>query len=163
MFLSLLASASCIAQLVSTDPDWKETEVPPPPTFNAASLPRLVPFDVSINSELRWAVDPATIKISEDGLIRYVVVARSVSGTVSALYETINCGKAEFKTYARYNANGGWAAVENPEWRSMHDKLPSKHALMLAKQGACVGNGAANSADDVVRALKRTSPSSYER
>ena len=156
--LSLLTSVACYAQLVSTDPDWKEAEVPPPPAFNAATLTRLVTFVVSVDSELRWAVDPASIKISEDSLIRYVVFARSTSGTVSAFYESINCGKAEFKTYARYNTHSGWLAVENPEWRSLRDKLPSKHALMLAKQGACVGNAAVNSADELVRALKNPQP-----
>ncbi len=151
------------AQLVSTDPDWKETEVPAPPALNATDLKRLIPFEVSANSELRWSVDPASIKITDDGLVRYVVVARSPTGLINALYETINCNKAEFKTYARYNANGGWATVENPQWRSMYDKLPSRHALMLAKQGACVGNAPAQSATEMVQALKKTGTSAIER
>lgn len=164
LVLSLSAGMTAShAQLVSTDPDWKETDVPAPPVFDASALTRLVPFEVSPNSTLRWAVDPASVNITPDGLVRYVVVARSPSGVVNALYETINCGRAEFKTYARYNANSGWATVENPEWHSMYDKLPSKHALMLAKQGACVGNAAAQSADDIVRALKKTNSSSYDR
>lgn len=164
LVLSLSAGmAPCYAQLVSTDPDWQETEVPAPPILNVADLTRLVPFEVSANSELRWAVDPVSIKITSDGLVRYVVVARSPSGLINALYETINCNKAEFKTYARYNANGGWATVENPQWRSMYDKLPSKHALMLAKQGACVGKSAAQSATEMVQALKKTGSSANER
>lgn len=151
------------AQLVSTDPDWKETEVPAPPALNATDLKRLIPFEVSANSELRWSVDPASIKITDDGLVRYVVVARSPTGLINALYETINCNKAEFNTYARYNANGGWSTVENPQWRSMYDKLPSRHALMLAKQGACVGNSSAQSATEMVQALKKTGTSTNER
>lgn len=143
------------AQMVSTDPDWKEAEVPAPPALNVTDLKRLVPFEVSAHSELRWAVDPAAITITDDGLVRYVVVARSTSGLINALYEAINCNKAEFKTYARYNAHGGWVTVEAPQWRSLYDKLPSRHALMLAKQGACVGHATAQSATEMVQTLKK--------
>ena len=61
------------AYLTPDDPDWKETEVPPPPAFD---VKKLVVFDVSSNSELVYGVDPATIQISEkDSLVRYVMVA----------------------------------------------------------------------------------------
>lgn len=163
--LSLSVSmGSSHAQLVSTDPDWQEIAVvPAPPALNGANLKQLVPFEVSAYSDLRWSVVPASIQISGDGLVRYVVVAQSASGLINALYETINCNKAEFKTHARYNANGGWVSVGDPQWRSMYDNLPSKHALMLAKQGACVGNAPAQNATDMVQALKKTSASTNER
>lgn len=152
---SLAGMNSGYAQMVTSDPDWKETEVPAPTALSMADLARLVPFEVSGNSELRWAVDPVSIAISNDGLVRYVVVARSPSGVVNAVYESINCGKAEFKIYARYNANGGWKSIEDPQWRSLHDKLPSKHTLMLARQGACSGTSAAQSSAAMVQALKK--------
>lgn len=156
-----VGTTASYAQLVAADPDWKESDTPTPPAFdasNASNMARLVPFEVSISSGLRWFVDPATLSVASDGLVRYVVVARSESGITHAFFEAINCGRAEVKTYARQNsqgrANGGWTVVEQPEWRSMYDKLPSKHALALAKQGACDGRAAAQSAADVVRALK---------
>jgi hypothetical protein len=151
------------AQLLSMDPDWKEADAPPAPTFDAATLARLVPFEVSIESELRWGIDPTSIQISNDGLVRYVVVARSQSGVINAFYETINCNKAEFKIYARHSGKGEWAVVERPDWRSLYDKAPSKHALMLAKQGACVGNSTAQNATLMMHALKNTGPSVYDR
>jgi len=98
------ASLGAAAQLTPPDPDWKELEAPPPPTFEVS---RLVPFDVSINSALQFGVDAGTINIGRDGVVRYVIVARSTSGTINAMYEGLRCSTGEMRTYARYNASGG--------------------------------------------------------
>ena len=42
--------------------DWKESEVPPPPAFDAG---KLLTFDVSVGSSLVFGVDPATLHVSE--------------------------------------------------------------------------------------------------
>ena len=164
LVLSLFAGLSAShAQLPSTDPDWQEADAPPAPVFDIATLTRLVPFEVSIDSDLRWGIDPTSIQINNDGLVRYVVVARSQSGVINAFYESINCNKAEFKIHARHNGKNGWAIVERPDWRSLYDKAPSKHALMLAKQGACTGTSAAQSATLMMHAIKNTGPAAYDR
>lgn len=162
LFVGLTASH---AQLPSTDPDWKESDAPPPPVLDAATLSRLVPFEVSIDSDLRWGIDPASIQINNDGLVRYVVIARSTSGVINAFYETIDCNKAEFKIHARHSGKGEWSLVTRPDWRSMFDKTsPSKHVLMLAKQGACMGKATAKNATLMMQAIKNTGPAVvYER
>jgi CNP1-like family len=146
------------AQLLATDPDWKENEAPAPAALN---LKGLVPFEVSTASNLTWALDPTAVVIVGDGLVRYVAVARSQSGVVNALYEVINCSSGELKTYARIvakesdAASKAWAVVDDPKWKSLYD-VPSKHALVLAKQGVCTGNTAAQNINEIVTSLKRT-------
>ena len=163
-FAALLAiglsfASSGFTQLLATDPDWKESDVPPPPA--ALNLKDLVPFEVSTVSNLVWALDPTGVTIVGDGLVRYVVVARSSSGVFNALYEVINCSKGEMKTYARIVGKESdtetkkWVAVQDPQWKSMYD-IPSKHALVLAKQGVCTGNTAAQTVSEIVTALKKT-------
>lgn len=161
-FLTLLVglglAASGSAQLLATDPDWKESDAPPPPALN---LKALVPFEVATVSNLTWALDPTAVTIVGDGLVRYVVVARSQSGVLNALYEVINCSNGELKTYARIvgkeveAAGKAWVAVQDPQWKSMYD-VPSKHALALAKQGVCTGNTAAQNVNEIVTSLKKT-------
>jgi hypothetical protein len=90
-----------LAQLAGDDLDWKEAEVPTPPAFEIA---RLIPFEVTADSAIRFGLDPASISIGKDGVVRYVVVARSTSGVVTGLYEGIRCARGEFRTYARHNA-----------------------------------------------------------
>lgn len=131
--------------------DWTEEAVPPPPAFATA---RLLTFDVSQASSLAYGVDPATLRISKDGVLSYVVVARSASGASNVMYEGIRCETGEMKTYARYSPSGVWTPVSKPEWKSMFDNMPSKHALALARAGACDNAAQASSVNEVIRQLK---------
>jgi CNP1-like family len=159
LIISLTLATPSFAQLLATDPDWKESDAPPPPALNFKSL---LPFEVSAVSNLTWALDPAALTIVGDGLVRYVVVARSPSGVFNALYEVINCSNAEFKTYARMVgkesevSDKAWVVLQDSQWKSM-TAAPSKHALSLAKQGVCTGKTAAQTVAEIVTSLKRTS------
>ena len=153
-FLTLMMglTGTAWAQPALDNPDWTESEVPPPPAFD---VNKLIPVDVSPNASLVYGVDPSTIHISNsDGLVRYVIVASSASGARNAMYEAIRCSTGEFKTYARYSPDGHWNPVVHPEWQSMFDNMPSKHALRLARAGICDGRTAALSVDAVVTRLK---------
>ncbi len=150
--LLLGISATVWAQTTADDPDWKESDVPPPPAFDVG---KLITFEVSPNSSLVYGVDPASIRISgSDSLVRYVMVATSASGARNVMYEGIRCSTGEFKTYARYSPDGRWHAVSNPEWRSMFGNMPSKHALRFAKAGACDNAAPAPSVEVLVGRLK---------
>ena len=144
---------SCVAwaQFNPDALDWKEGEVPPPPTFDVG---KLLVFDVSTGSTLVYGVDPATLRIGDDGIVRYVVVATSRTGARNVLYEGIRCSSGEFKTYARHSAEGGWRAVEKPEWRSMFGNMPSRHAVQLARTGACTNSAPAASVAEIVQRIK---------
>ncbi len=134
------------------DPDWKETEAPPPPSF---STDKLIPIEMPQYVSLRFGVDPSTLAITLDGIVRYVVVASNATGSFSAMYEGIRCASGEVKTYARYSSNGHWSSVRDPQWQGLNDNLPSRHALALARQGVCEGRAAtANSVATMVNVLK---------
>jgi hypothetical protein len=149
----MVCSAVAQAAMPELDPDWKEAEVPVPPAFSTSHLLLIeMPSYVS----LKFGVDPATLTISPDGIVRYVMVAVNASGSVNAMFEGIRCATGEVKTYARSNAADVWTNVKDPQWRNLTDNLPSKHALALARQGACDGRSApASSAADIIKALKK--------
>ncbi len=146
------------AQLVAEDPDWKENDASPAPEFDRK---RLVRFEVPIGAALEFGVDPATITIGKDGVVRYVVVASSANGNLNAMYEAIRCATGEFKTYARRTGDSAWSVVQQPSWRSMQENMPSRHSFRLAKQGVCIGRAPASSVAEIVRSL--TSPPSDTR
>ena len=154
--LALVVSSTAMGQVFVEDPDWKEIDVPTPPSFNRD---KLIPVNMPPYVTLRFGVDPTTLTITDDGVIRYVMVAQKPGGgdggTFSAMYEGIRCAAGEFKTYARFGASGQWASVSNPQWRPFTDNNTSKHALALARQGACDGRSArARSVQTIVNALK---------
>jgi hypothetical protein len=132
----LLCVATChvSAQLIDQDPDWKEVEIPAPPTFRAD---RLVVLDMPRHITLKVGLDPDTLRVTPDGIIRYVMVATAASGSTYASYEGIRCLTGEVKIYARHGATGQWIPVKDPQWKPLNDNQPSPHALALARQGAC--------------------------
>ena len=131
--------------------DWKEIEVPPPPAFDVG---KLLTFEVSSGSSLVYGVDPATLNIGKDGIVRYVMVASNATGARNVWYEGIRCATGEFKTYARHTTTDGWRKIDNADWRSVFGNLPSKHAVEFARAGACDNTAPASSVYDIVRQLK---------
>ncbi|TXT38292.1 MAG: hypothetical protein FD135_2984 [Comamonadaceae bacterium] len=105
---------------------------------------------------LKFGIDPATLSISSDGIVRYVMVAQNASGSVNAMFEGLRCATGQVKTYARASSSGAWSVVKDPQWRDLGDNLPSKHAMALVQQGVCEGRTVAGrTAQDLIRVLKR--------
>jgi hypothetical protein len=157
----LVFSVASFAQIIVKDPDWVEVDAPPPPVFSKTGLIALVmPPYVS----MKFGVDPATLSITPDGVVRYVVVATSPSGASTAMYEGIRCSAGEFKTYARQGANGQWVIAKDAEWRELTANNTSKHTLALARQGACDGRATtASSAALIVERLNSGVPPGKNR
>lgn len=152
LLLSLALGPAAWAQLTPDDPDWKELDVPPPPAFD---LGKLVTFEVSAGSSLVYGVDPASIRISRaDGIVRYVMVASSAGGARNVVYEGIRCATGEFRTYARYSAEGGWKTATQSEWRSLFANMPSRYALRFAQAGGCDNGAVPPSVEVLVSRLK---------
>jgi hypothetical protein len=149
--LALLAGAGAVhAQLAPINPDWREVEAPPAPAF---SLDGLIPLDTP-RSGLRFGVAPASVALGSDGIVRYVVVATGPSGAVNAMYEGIRCNTGEYKVYARHNPGSGWVLARDPQWQPLQSAPMPRHALTIARTGACIGHGTAASAAKVVSDLR---------
>jgi len=131
-------------------PDWKESDTPPPPAFDER---RLVPIEMPSYMTLRFGVDPNTIVVTDDGLVRYVVVATNkAGGATNAFYEGVRCATGEMKGYAR-SSGAGWEVVPNPDWRPMA-LLNSSYTHALASQGLCRSGAPRASVGEMVRRLK---------
>ncbi|MES2936421.1 MAG: CNP1-like family protein [Pseudomonadota bacterium] len=147
---ALVAAGTCFAQLTDADPDWKEQEAPPPP---ALKTERLIGLEVP-GSLLNFGVDPDSVAVGSDGVVRYVVVARSSSGVTNAMYEGLRCSTGEWKVYARHNPDAGWKQVKESEWKPISGNSQARHSLVIARTGACVGRGANGTATQIVRDLR---------
>ena len=148
-FALAAAAAGASAQLATPDPDWKESEAPAPPPVTSS---RLIELDIP-GSTLRFGVDPASVTVGTDGIVRYVVVATSTTGTVNAVYEGLRCSTAEVKVYARHNPDSGWAPARG-DWQPLHQIRNSRYSLLVARNGACVGHAPNGNAAQVVRDLR---------
>ncbi|WP_235507975.1 CNP1-like family protein [Variovorax sp. Root434] len=133
-----------------TDKEWEETATPPPPAFSES---RLLPIEMPPYMSLKFGIDPNTIAITGDGIVRYVVVAHNRNGgAVNAFYEGVRCSTAEMKSYARYN-NGAWQDVAKPEWKRLND-LNSSYTRALSRQALCRGNAPRASIGEMVQNIR---------
>jgi len=153
--LALGLAPAAMAQLF-VNPEWKESEVPPAPAFDQR---RMVEIDMPPMLDLKFGVDPATIVITNDGVVRYVVIAKNTgpSGAINAFYDGVRCATGEGKTYARFSGDA-WHEVENPEWKRL-DQARTRYNLALARQAICTSGAPRRSAAEMVRELRK--PQNY--
>lgn len=146
--LGLLVLAACGAAHAQmfADSDWREAAAPQPPALRTTQL---VPLSMP-GSAMRWGVDPASISIGPDSVVRYVVVAAG-EGAVTGLYEGLRCNTGEVKLYMR-NMGGQWQPA-NGDWKPLHGNGAARHSLAVARHGACIGHGPNSSASQIARDL----------
>lgn len=154
-----LASAGAAAQLVPVDPDWKEIDAPRPPALRTEGL---VMLEVR-GSALRFGVDPESISIGPDRIVRYVLVARGDSGVVNAFYEGIRCNSGDVKVYARHDADKGWIPAPGAEWVGLQEGRHARTSMQMARGGACVGNAPNGSPRQIVKDLRSGPEHRFER
>lgn len=132
------------------NPDWVEDKDPSPPAFShTRALPLPMPSYVTVSV----GIDPSTVTVGQDGVVRYVAVMRNATGTVHAAYEGIRCANDQVKTYARAGSSGTWTIVQEPQWRDVNGNQPSRHAFAFARLAACDVR-IANRQADIIKALQ---------
>jgi hypothetical protein len=147
------------AQAQFKDPDaepWQESAVTAPASFSTDSLQ---PFDVAQGSALSYGIDPKTLTVGGDGVVRYVMVARSSSGALNVLFQGVRCATAEFKTYGRWNNNASsWNTSTKEEWQPLSFSGFSRPAMMLARAGICDGKTINGNSQKILHTIKHGRP-----
>lgn len=141
------AATLATAQLAAPDADWQEAPPPPPPALKTDGL---IPLSIP-GSSMRWGVDPASISIGPDRVVRYVVVAAGPSA-INGIYEGLRCNTGEVKVYMRHSG-GQWHAGSDDAWKPLHGNGAARHSLMIARSGACMGHGPNSSPVQIARDL----------
>lgn len=139
------------AQVAPPIPEWVEEKPPSPPAF---VTDQLIPIDMPRYVSVDVGIDPATLTVGTDGVVRYVVVMRNASGSSMAAFEGLRCTTDEVKTYARFGTANQWIVVKEPEWKPINSNMPSKHAFAIARQGAC-DTHLSSSREETIRLLKQ--------
>jgi hypothetical protein len=122
---------SAFTYLLDRKGTWQENKVESLPALPQAST-QLLPFDVSNNTQLKFAIDPASLTVGSDGVVRYAIVITSPGGARNINYEGIRCDTYEWRLYASLNAdhNGwdqtvanDWSRIENGTLNAYHSSL----------------------------------------
>ena len=121
-------------ELLLNERDWREKGIKLP---EFPHPDRLVEFHVSAGTSFHFFIDPQTLSIGDDGVVRYVLVARSASGAQNIWFEGIRCTTGEFKQYATGRSDSSWVARHDAEWAPIEPKDINRQHQALRRQYFC--------------------------
>lgn len=157
-FAALAAQAAGQANVQKSDweleqerRDWKEHEVALPP------LPKggLIEFFVSSASSFKFFIDPQSLSVGVDGVVRYTLMARSASGAETVSYEGIRCGGAGlYRAYA-FGNGGAWSKSTRTDWRPIEPKSVQRWHNELRGSYFCPNGVSIATAAEGLDALRR--------
>lgn len=121
---------SAFVYLLDRKGNWVENQVDTLPPLPQDS--NLLPFEVSGNTPLQFAIDRNSLSVGTDGVVRYTVVVTSPSGARNVNYEGIRCDTYEWRLYAGLNADhDDWdRTVANEFSRIENGALNAYHAAL---------------------------------
>ena len=152
--LALVALAAC-ANKPQAQSDWERRnaqgvpvqEEVAPPTYPAKA--NLAEFSVLDADGFRFYVDRASLAVGSDGIVRYVLVARSPQGAENVTFEGLRCASAEQRVYALGRPDGSWS-VARSSWRP----VASPRHVTLFRDYFCPQSEPIRSRDEGIRALE---------
>lgn len=130
---------------------WQEIAIHLPTMPDMANL---IPFDVSATATQTFSVAPETLTVGADGVIRYVMVARSSSDALNISYQGLRCASLEKKLYAFGRPDGSWSRSRNDAWEPISSNAANRRHAALAQDYFCSGSTVAGKASDIVRRMK---------
>jgi hypothetical protein len=130
--------------------EFKEADLPLP------GLPKkegLIEFFVSGASSFRFFIDPASLSVGADNVVRYTLVARSASGYENISYEGIRCEAGSYKVFA-FGNDGQWKR-SNSEWQEILPRSVQRWHNVLRGQYFCPNRLTIVTAAEGLDALRR--------
>ncbi|MEY3790430.1 MAG: hypothetical protein RLZ09_1266 [Pseudomonadota bacterium] len=152
--MALLAPYASSANIDDADTDALKAESPVvlPAPFQKNNL---LSFYVSPTTTLDFAVDAKSVSVTEEGIVRFVLVVTSQSGASNISYEGIRCSTGERKLYAVGQTNGSWTAARRDVWETIIDRGINRQHAALAKDYFCETGMVAGKAEVIVDRLRK--------
>lgn len=130
---------------------WREIEAALP------AYPRkenLLPFFVSAATSFEFYIDGASLSVGADGVVRYVLVARSSQGAESVSFEGMRCSTSEVRIYAVGTRDGAWARSAG-RWREIEPRSVQRWHNALRDEYFCPLGNPIHGPQEGVAALRR--------
>ena len=124
--------------------------VPAPPAFPRKE--NLVELALRGATGFRFYVDGATLGVG-DGVVRYVLVARSPEGVENVSFEAMRCATGEYRVYALGRADGTWGG-RAAAWRPVAER-PQPGRTALQRDYFCPQSRPILSAEEGLLALRQ--------
>jgi hypothetical protein len=130
-------------------PTEKQSDALPSPPQKRGEL---IEFFVAATSEFRFFVDAGSLTVGNDGIVRYVLVARSSAGAENVSFEGMSCAKKAVRIYA-LGRDGAWVGRPT-DWRPIEARSVQRWHNALFHEYFCPQQEPIYSAAEGVRALR---------
>ena len=130
--------------------NWREQD------YSLPAYPKeenLIEFFVSAASCFRFFVDADSLSVTDDGVVRYTLVARSEGGAENVSFEGIRCSAGTYRIYATGHRGGTWSPRPT-EWRPIDPKSVARWHQALRREYFCPKGMRLQSAAEGVEALR---------
>ena len=157
-FLAILLAAPAFAGWGEFEGDfdnekpWKEIEAQLPAY---PKLEEALPFFVSAATDNQFFVDPKSISVGSDDVVRYTLIVKSPSGALNVSFEGMRCGSHEKKRYAFGRADGVWSRNKYAKWEPIKYEERNRQHHMLYDDFFCPNSISVRDANEAISALKR--------
>jgi len=131
--------------------DWKEEKV----VFPVMPVPDgMRSFYVSATATNRFLVDPGSVSVGGDGVVRYVLLVLTSGGASNMTYEGLRCATREKRIYASARRDGSWSPSRNDAWEKIRDVPPNRQHAALFFDYFCPGGVVVRNQDEARNALE---------
>ncbi len=161
---SALALAAALAAAACSSPprvesDWEKRNLQGPPAEEEVAPPaypqaaNLIEFRLPSADGFRYFIDRTTLGVDKEGVVRYVLVARSGEAPQNVTYEGLRCQTGENRVFAVGQPDGTWVSARSG-WRA----IGAPRHFALYRDYLCPQGQPVRTAADAVRALEQKGP-----
>lgn len=133
---------------------WQEEKYKLPA---APDMDALIPFEVNVSNANRFSVDPASVSVGNDGVVRFTVVIEASGGARTVNYEGLRCKTRERRLYAFGQKDGSWIESQGSSWilmQKQQHKMHNAYPAVLAYEYFCLDMEPPPSAEVAVERLR---------
>ncbi len=112
-----------------------------------------LPFEVP-SRPARFFVDPKSISVGTDGVVRFSLIAKSSSGVLNVSYEGIRCETRERKLYAVGRTDGTWSRNRYAKWDDILTSAKDPQHFLLYNDFFCPEFDIVRDAAEAISALQ---------
>jgi hypothetical protein len=105
----------------------------------------------------RLYVDPASLTVGDDRVVRFTTVMISPTGVWNVSYEGLHCGERTYRRLA-YGSTGEWHPLKNSPWLPVTGQGVNQYRKFLYEVYLCDTTAGYKGADELVRKLRFKNP-----
>lgn len=139
-------------------PPWKEN-VPQLPVYPQND--RLLEFPADAPGyDFHVFIDPDSLSVGGDRVVRYTLVIVSSSGARNVSFEGVHCGKHEYRRYA-YGFEGTWHPIDASPWQRVTNDGMDHYRYVLYWDYLCNPLRTNLDAGEMIRRIRSSSGSAF--